>query len=142
MRARWGTALVVLASGALAACGSGNQSEDAAVSASQAPAGAETVAVAGPPAAFGQCVSCHAVKPGLNGVGPSVFGIVDRKAASVPGYAYSNQLKAANLTWDEATLDKWLAGPMQMVPGTKMVFPGMPDAARRKEVIDYLKTLK
>ena len=44
--------------------------------------------------------------------------------------------------WDEPTLDKWLAGPMKKVPGTKMVFPGMPDPAKRKAVIDYLSTLK
>ena len=60
----------------------------------------------------------------------------------MPGYAYSDPLKNAGLTWDEATLDKWLTAPMTMVPGTKMVFPGMPDPARRKAVIDYLNTLK
>jgi len=124
---------------ALAACGGSNEpapQETSATVAEASPAAGQA------PAAFGQCVSCHAVKPGLNGVGPTVFGVFGRKAASEPGYAYSEPLKAANLTWDEATLDKWLTGPLQMVPGTKMVFPGMPDAARRKEVIDYLKTLK
>lgn len=124
---------------ALAACGGSNEPASQETSATVAEA---STAAGQAPAAFGQCISCHAVKPGLNGVGPTVFGVFGRKAASEPGYAYSEPLKAANLTWDEATLDKWLTGPLQMVPGTKMVFPGMPDAARRKEVIDYLKTLK
>lgn len=132
--------VVAMATVALAACGGSNEPAE------QETAGA-TVAEASPaagqaPASFGQCVSCHAVKAGVNGVGPTMFGVFGRKAAAEPGYPYSDQLKAANLTWDEATLDKWLTGPMQMVPGTKMVFPGMPDAAKRKEVIDYLKTLK
>ena len=51
-------------------------------------------------------------------------------------------MKNANLTWDDATLDKYLTGPMKMVPGTKMTFAGLSDAAKRKEVIEYLKTLK
>ena len=132
--------VVAMATAALAACGGSQEPAEQETSAATV---AEASPAAGqPPASFGQCVSCHAVKAGVNGVGPTLFGIVGKKAASEPGYPYSDPLKAANLTWDEATLDKWLTGPMQMVPGTKMVFPGMPDPARRKEVIDYLKTLK
>ena len=132
--------LVAASMASLAACGGSNEpASEQQDAARPAEAAGET---AGPPAAFAQCISCHSVKPGVNGVGPTLHGIVGAKAASVPGYAYSAPLKNAGLTWNEATLDKWLAGPMQMVPGTKMVFPGMPDAARRKAVIDYLATLK
>lgn len=142
MRANWRGATVVLATMALAACGGGDKSEEAVSSASEAPVAAATLEGAGPPAAFAQCVSCHAVKPGVNGVGPSLFGVVGRKAGTLPGYAYSAPLKAWGKTLDEATLDEWLTAPMKDVPGTKMVFPGLPDPAKRAEVIGYLKTLK
>jgi cytochrome c len=96
----------------------------------------------GPPAAFAQCVSCHSVKPGVNGVGPSLHGVVGRTAGTVPGYAYSDALKAWGKQFDEPMLHQYLTAPMKVVPGTKMVFPGMPDAERRQAVIDYLETLK
>jgi cytochrome c len=133
------TIVAVIAIAGLAACGS---SKEPASDRSAAPAEQPAAETAGPPVAFAQCMSCHSVKPGVNGVGPSLLGVVGRKAAAVPGYAYSEPLKNAGLTWDEATLDKWLTAPMTMVPGTKMVFPGITDAARRKAAIDYLATLK
>lgn len=103
-------------------------------------AGTPTALAAGekPPPAFAQCMSCHSVEPGRNLVGPSLHGVVGRKAASLPGFAYSPALRASGLTWDEGTLDTWLASPAQLVPGTRMVFYGLPDPARRKQVIDYL----
>lgn len=133
------TIVAVIASAGLAACGSPKEP-----AADQGATTAEQPAedVARPPVAFAQCISCHSVKPGVNGVGPSLHGIIGHKAATVPGYAYSDPLKTSGLTWDEPTLDKWLTAPMTLVPGTKMVFPGVPDPARRKAVIDYLATLK
>ncbi|MEJ2409312.1 MAG: c-type cytochrome [Novosphingobium sp.] len=93
------------------------------------------------PAAFAVCKACHSVEPGKNGVGPSLFGVVGSKPGDVPGYAFSPAIKAAGIVWDRETLDTWLQGPMKMVPGTKMVIT-VPDAAKRKEIIDYLETLK
>ena len=95
-----------------------------------------------PPVAFFQCASCHSVEPGRNGIGPSLHDVFGHKAGSVAGFSYSEPLKASGLTWDAATLDKWLANPRQTVPGTRMIFPGIPDPARRQEIIDYLETLK
>lgn len=133
------TIVAVIGMAGLAACGSSKEpATGAGATQAEEPAG-ET---AGPPVAFAPCISCHSVKPGVNGVGPSLHGVVGRKAASGAGYAYSDALKTAGLTWDEATLDKWLAGPMKLAPGTKMVFPGITDPARRKAAIDYLVTLK
>jgi cytochrome c2 len=111
-----------------------------AAAADAAPAQAE-VAAAGPPQGFLICSSCHAVEPGKNGIGPSLAGLYGKKAASVAGYSYSEPLKKANITWTDAALDKWLEAPMKMVPGTRMVFGGIPDAAKRKELIDYMKSL-
>lgn len=134
----------------LAACGSPSSEEAAAPAADNAPAAADaapasSAAVAdagGKPAAFAQCAACHSVEPGKHGIGPSLAGVYGTKAGDIPGYVFSDKLKASGLTWDDATLDKWLAGPMKMVPGTKMSFAGMPDAAKRKELIEYMKTLK
>jgi cytochrome c len=135
------TILMAAGMAALAACGGADDPAPEQPGTSQ-PAQPAADEPSGPPAAFVQCVSCHSVKPGVHGVGPSLHGIFGAKAASVPGFAYSTPLREAGLTWDEPTLDKWLAGTMQMVPGTRMIFPGMPDPARRKAVIDYLATLQ
>ncbi len=86
-----------------------------------------------------QCSGCHL--PDKAKVGPPLGGVVGRKAASVPGYPYSPALAHAGLTWDEATLDRWLAGPQQLVPGVAMPM-AVPDAAARRDIIAYLKTLK
>jgi len=139
---------------ALGGCGKGEEggpSEGSAQSAAvNAPAAASSpsatasvaAAAAGAPAAFAQCASCHSAEPGKHGIGPSLAGIYGTKAGEIAGYPFSSALKASGLTWDEPTLDKWLAGPMQMVPGTKMTYPGLPDSAKRKELIAWLKTLK
>ena len=89
-----------------------------------------------------QCRACHAVEPGRHGIGPSLAGIYGSKAGEIPGYMVSEALKSSVVVWNDATLDKWLQGPSKMVPGTKMVYAGMPDAAKRAEVIAYLKALK
>lgn len=94
------------------------------------------------PAAYAQCVSCHAVEAGKNGLGPSLAGVFGRKAGTGAGFVYSEAMKASGLTWDEATLDEYLTAPMKKVPGTKMSYAGLSDAAKRQELIAYLKALK
>lgn len=79
--------------------------------------------------------------PGRHAIGPSLAGIHGTRAGTVQGYAYSAAMKASGLTWDDATLDRYLEKPMAAVPGTKMVYPGLKDPAKRAEVIAYLKTL-
>ncbi|PEQ14695.1 cytochrome C [Novosphingobium sp. PC22D] len=91
--------------------------------------------------AFAQCRACHAVEPGKNGIGPTLHGIVGSTAGDVPGYAFSTPLKNSGIVWTREKLDQWLSGPMKMVPGTKMVI-SVPNEAKRKEIIDYLETLK
>ncbi len=91
---------------------------------------------------FNKCAVCHSPAPGKNSLGPTLFGVVGRHSASVPGYSYSEAMKAANKTWDEATLDAYLTDPKAMVPGTKMTFAGLPKAEDRANVIAYLATLK
>jgi len=94
------------------------------------------------PPAFALCASCHAVTPGAHGIGPSLAGVYGRPAASLAGYAYSPALKGSGLTWDAATLDRWLQGSQTMVPGTRMPLYPVSDPAARKQIVDYLTTLK
>lgn len=88
-----------------------------------------------------RCAICHSEAQGVNKIGPSLFGVVGRKAGSVPGYHYSDANMKSDLTWDAATLDRYLEHPQAVVPGTKMSFPGLADAAARANLIAYLSTL-
>lgn len=92
---------------------------------------------------FAKCKACHQVGEGAkNAVGPQLNGIVGRKAAAAEGFAYSEALKGSGLTWDEANLKAWLADPKAKVPGNKMVFMGLKDAADQDNLIAYLATQK
>lgn len=127
----------------LAACGGAKKEhtqpvDDAAAPAAPAPAAAADAA----PAAFAICKSCHSVEKGKQGIGPSLAGIYGTKAGEVPGFNFSPAMKASGLTWDDATLDKFLTSPMKTVPGTRMTYAGQSDPAKRAELIAYLKTLK
>jgi cytochrome c len=87
------------------------------------------------------CAVCHSPDAGTNKLGPSLFGIVGRKAGSVADYTYAPAMKNAGLTWDATTLDKYVTDPQSVVPGTKMLFPGIKSADDRKALIQYLATL-
>lgn len=93
--------------------------------------------------AFVVCRACHQIGPtAKNFVGPVLNGVVGRPAGTYPGYNYSAANKNSGLTWDEATLQKYLANPQQVVKGTKMIFPGIKDPAKVNDVIAFLKTYK
>jgi cytochrome c2 len=88
-----------------------------------------------------QCSICHAVQAGRNMTGPSLFDIVGRKAGQVAGFHYSDANKNSGLTWDAATLDKYLTSPKDVVPHTIMAYQGLKDAGKRASLIAYLATL-
>jgi cytochrome c len=136
----------------LAACGepqpdvtvdAGDPADPASAMTSGADAGgASAVAAFGAsPRAFGICRSCHSVEKGQTVVGPSLFAVYGTRAGDVPGYDFTPALKGSGLTWDDATLDKWLANPVALVPGTRMGYAGQPDPEKRRQIIAYLKTL-
>lgn len=91
--------------------------------------------------AFQVCSGCHSVGPGQKRFGPDLAGVVGRKAGSEAGYAYSLAMAAASFAWTPKRLDAFLAQPGAVVPGTKMAFAGISDAATRKAIIDYLANL-
>jgi cytochrome c len=86
-----------------------------------------------------RCSGCHVI--GAAGQGPNLAGVVGRKAGAVAGFPYTAALKGSGLTWTPANLDRWLAGPQKVVPGTAMTVE-VPAAAERRELIAYLATLK
>lgn len=139
MTKRKSTVPVLSLSILLMGCGGNTPGDSATPQSSAAPTSAAIVDPA--PPAFAVCRSCHSTQEGQNGIGPTLAGIVGSKAGAVPGYAFSPALKNSGITWDRASLDTWLQGPMKMVPGTKMVIP-VSDPDKRKAIIDYLETLK
>ena len=91
---------------------------------------------------FEQCVVCHSTDPKIAGFGPSLIGVVGRKAGTVPGFRYSSAMQKAGFEWTENNLDQFLADPEGKLPGNHMPFSGMPSESDRRAVIAYLQTLK
>jgi cytochrome c len=89
---------------------------------------------------FIKCKACHQIGENAhNAVGPVLNGVVGRPAGTYPGYSYSDANKNSGLTWDEATLKVYLKNPRAKVPGTKMIFPGLPKDEDIDNLIAYLK---
>ena len=91
---------------------------------------------------FKKCMACHTIED-QNKIGPSLKGIVGRKAASVEGFKYSDAMLAKGaegVIWDEATLATYLPDPKAFVPGTKMSFPGLKKPEEVTDLIAFLKT--
>lgn len=88
---------------------------------------------------FNKCKACHTVEPGKHRVGPSLAGVVGRKAGSVEGFKYSEAMKNADIVWTPENLHKYLANPKEFIPKNKMVFVGLPKEDDRENVIAYLQ---
>jgi cytochrome c len=88
---------------------------------------------------FAKCRACHSAEEGENKIGPSLYGLIGRKAGAVPGFSYTQANKASGVTWDEDTLFKYLENPQKFIAGTKMIFPGIKSEKERRDLIAYLK---
>ena len=82
------------------------------------------------------CSACHSIDK--NGAGPKHQGVLGRTAGTVPDYHYSPALQKSGIVWNDETLDKWLADPQALVPGTTM-FYAVKSAQDRADVIEFLK---
>ncbi len=86
---------------------------------------------------YARCMACHALA--FDRVGPRHCGLFGRLAGSVPDFAYSPAMKQSKITWNERTLDRFLAMPLKMVPGSTMTYDGISDPQARSDLIAYLK---
>lgn len=86
---------------------------------------------------FRKCQACHSMEPGKTILGPSLAGIIGRKAGSEPGYNYSPAMKQANVVWDAKTLSAYLSDPQKFVPGNKMPFPGLKTDHDRADIVAF-----
>jgi len=87
------------------------------------------------------CAECHSVKEGKNKKGPSLFAVVGRKAGIVADVAYSDAMKQSGISWTADKLDAYITDPRKAMPGGKMKFDGLGNAAERADLIAYLSTL-
>ncbi|MCF6234436.1 MAG: c-type cytochrome [Rhodobacteraceae bacterium] len=90
---------------------------------------------------YKKCAACHKVADGVNGVGPSLYGIVDRAIGSGAGFDYSGAMSGKGGDWTVAELDAFLTKPKAYLPGTTMSFSGLKKATDRVNVIAYLDSL-
>ena len=88
-------------------------------------------------AIYSRCMACHAFE--YNRTGPKHCGLFGRRAGSVPGFEYSEAMRRSGIVWNERTLDRFLAAPTKVVPGTTMTYAGVPDPKERAALIQYLK---
>jgi cytochrome c len=84
------------------------------------------------------CRTCHTLREGDNRLGPNLHRIVGRKAGSLPGYNYSSALKQADIVWDKASLDRFIAHPDEVAPGNNMKpYSGLGSAEDRAKIIGF-----
>lgn len=114
----------------------------AAPASAMSPAGEEAMTKAGQVMFEHRCRSCHADDPAKQSYGPSLVGIVGRKAASVEGFAYSDAMKASGIVWTEDALRKWISDNTGFLPGTRMKHMAISDRNEQDFIISYLKSLK
>lgn len=88
---------------------------------------------------FKKCKACHVIDSDKNRLGPTLKGVIGRTSGSVDGFKYSSAMTDAGITWDETTLDAYLADPKGYVPKNKMAFPGLKKEEDRANVIAYMK---
>jgi len=90
-------------------------------------------------AAYARCIGCHS--PERSRTGPLHCGLLGRAAGSVPGFGYSKAMQESGIVWTRRSLDRFLAAPLRMVPGTTMGFAGIGDVGERRNLVAWLATL-
>ncbi|HEU0198840.1 MAG TPA: cytochrome c family protein [Burkholderiaceae bacterium] len=88
-------------------------------------------------AIYERCVACHSLD--RNRTGPKHCGLLGRRAGSLSDFEYSPAMRAAGIVWNERTLDRFLAAPTKVVPGTSMGYAGIDDPRERADLIAWLR---
>ena len=89
-------------------------------------------------ALFEQCAACHSLDGTGDYDGPTLKGVIGRKAGSLEDYRYSAAMKRSDVVWDAATVDKYVADPQAFIPGNRMAFAGISDKMQREDLIAFL----
>ena len=89
-------------------------------------------------ALFEQCAACHSLDGTGDYDGPTLKGVIGRKAGSLEDYRYSAAMKRSEVVWDAATVDKYVADPQAFIPGNRMAFAGISDKTQREDLIAFL----
>lgn len=137
------TTTVLLLAGCLAVAGSAsvNAGENGAAPSTRSAVAPDDAVIKRGRLLFLQCRACHEVAAGQpHKVGPNLHGIMGQAAARAEGFNYSDALSKSKLTWDAATLDRWIEHPSAVVPGTTMAFVGVASEADRRALIAYLES--
>jgi cytochrome c len=90
---------------------------------------------------FDQCAACHGLGDDTDTDGPTLKGVVGRKAGALEDYRYSAAMKRSGITWTPMTLDAYIADPQGYIPGNRMAFAGIDDAVARADLIAYLEQI-
>jgi cytochrome c len=90
---------------------------------------------------YEDCVACHPIERGAHGIGPTLYGIIGRKAGEMADYRYSRALRHSGITWTAEALDTFIADPQASVPANRMPYAGMPDTVDRADLIAYLQRM-
>jgi cytochrome c len=88
---------------------------------------------------FEECRACHSAERGVNGIGPSLYGVLGRRAGGLEDFRYSPALKRSGITWTPKTLDAYIADPQKAVPANRMPYAGMPEARDRADLLTYME---
>jgi len=136
-------ALIAIPALALSSCGGNDQAAAGSESMAASSEGNQQAETISGKTVFARCAACHTIdKGGRSGIGPNLHGTVGGAVASSESFAYSTAMKNKGGVWDEAALDGYIASPAKYLPGTKMAFAGVSNAAEREALIEYLKEQK
>jgi cytochrome c2 len=91
---------------------------------------------------YEQCASCHGATGAGTEQGPTLVGIVGRKAGQIQNFRYSRAMQRSGIVWKEDTLAQYLSNPQDVVPGNRMPFGGLATREESMDVVSYLESLK
>ena len=88
---------------------------------------------------FTMCLPCHSIGPGAQTkVGPELNGLDGRHSGNVPGFDYSEANKNSGIVWNEAAFKRYIQNPQGVIPGTKMIFPGVKNEQQVNDLWAYV----